>query len=84
MILSYISNICDKLQNFLDNLGIFMDKVALRNIISSTKTLKVLFVEDEDTSREALTQFMSVFLMSSLKHMMGKMDGTNLIPILLI
>jgi len=38
-----------------------MDKVALRNIIENTKKFKVLFVEDDDSAREALTQFMSTF-----------------------
>ena len=76
MILSYISNICDKLQDFLDNLGIFMDKVALRNIINSTKSLKVLFVEDDDTAREALTQFMRTFFDEIVEACDGE-DGWN-------
>lgn len=76
MILSYISNICDKLQDFLDNLGIFMDKVALRNMMNTTKTLKVLFVEDENASREALTQFMSVFFDVIIEAYDGE-DGWN-------
>lgn len=49
------------LKDFLDYLGIFMNKVALRNILKHTKGLKVLFVEDERVSRESLVQFMSVF-----------------------
>ncbi|WP_457748448.1 EAL domain-containing response regulator [Sulfurimonas sp.] len=53
-----------------------MDKVALRNIIDSTKTLKVLFVEDDDTAREALTQFMSTFFDVIVEACDGE-DGWN-------
>lgn len=53
-----------------------MDKVALRSIIGSTKTLKVLFVEDDDTAREALTQFMSVFFDVIIEAYNGE-DGWN-------